>query len=390
MHQVHPTAAPRGRGAPARTTAIATALTAGILVGMAAAPAVQGAGRDGGEAGMAYTALGDNETIISVAERLSRSVVTLQVVATAETPDLPQGFEGFGPPDGVTRGSGSGVIVDPDGLILTNAHVVDGATEVEAILADGNRERGEVVGIDTYTDLAIVRIEGSGYPAAELGESSALRVGQLAVAIGSPLGEFMGSVSAGIVSGLDRTIVVGDMGGGNRLRHLIQTDAAINPGNSGGVLADSAGRVIGINTAIAGNAEGIGFAIPIDIARPIVEQVRAGAEMARPWMGIMYQDIDAQVAEDAGLAVITGAWIAPPDEGQGTAVVDGSPADDAGLREGDIIRSLGGRTIDRDNPLDLALLSFGPGETVGLTVLRDGEELDLEVTLGTRPAELGR
>ncbi|MFO1540030.1 MAG: S1C family serine protease [Chloroflexota bacterium] len=390
MHEHDPAVARRGHGTSSRTTAVAAALAAGILVGAAAAPAVLGAGRGPADTALTSDSHADNETIISVAARLSPSVVTLVVVGERAAPELPEGFEGFGPPDGVMRGTGSGVIVDADGLILTNAHVVDGATEVEAILSDGNRERGEVVGIDTYTDLAVVRIEGSGYPAAELGSSAGLRVGQLAVAIGSPLGEFMGSVSAGIVSGLDRTIVVGSMGGGSRLRHLIQTDAAINPGNSGGVLADRDGRIIGINTAVAGNAEGIGFAIPIDIARPIVEQARAGERIARPWMGIMFQDVDAQVAEDNDLPAITGAWIAPPEDTAGTAVVDGSPAADAGLRAGDIIRSLGGQTIDRDHPLDLVLLGHAPGATVPLTVLRDGEEIALEVTLGTRPADLGR
>lgn len=337
-------------------------------------------------------AAGDNEVIIDVVERAAAAVVTIRVTSTAD----PSQFRmGDGPQGFVQRGSGSGVIIEPDGLILTNRHVVSDAESVEVLLADGRVFEGTVPGIDTYTDLAFVRIQATDLPTAELGDSSAIRVGQLAIAMGDPLGEFPGSVSAGIVSGLDRSVVVADIsrGGATRLNHLIQTDAAINPGNSGGPLLDGDGKVIGINTAQAGSADGIGFAIPIDLAKPIIEQVKAGQAIARPWIGIYYQPIDAQVAQDNDLSVSEGAWIhvsTDSQRGQGPApdpIVAGSPAAAAGLQAEDIITAIDGQTIDREHPLDLVLLSHAPGDTVTLTVLRDGATQSIDVTLGTRPAE---
>jgi S1-C subfamily serine protease len=346
-------------------------------------------------------AAGDNEVIIGVVERVAPAVVTINVTSTATESQFPGG--GNGPQGFVQRGTGSGVIIEPDGLILTNHHVVEDATTVKVVLADGRTFDGTVAGIDTYTDLAFVRIEATDLPTAELGDSSAIRIGQLAIAMGDPLGEFPGSVSAGIVSGLDRSVVVSDMsrGGATRLNHLIQTDAAINPGNSGGPLLDGDGRVIGIDTAQAGSAQGIGFAIPIDLAKPIIEQVKAGQDIARPWIGIYYQPLDAQVAQDNDLSVTDGAWIhvSVPDQGQGQgegqgqtqdipdAIVADSPAAKAGLLAEDIITAIDGQAIDAEHPLDLVLLSHAPGDTVTLTVLRDGSSQSVDVTLGTRPAE---
>jgi S1-C subfamily serine protease len=340
----------------------------------------------------ASQATGDNEIIIGVVERVGPAVVTINVSSTVNESQFPGGN---GPQGFVQQGTGSGVIIEPDGLILTNHHVVEDADTVNVLLADGRTFEGTVAGIDTYTDLAFVRIEATGLPTAELGDSSAVRIGQLAIAMGDPLGEFPGSVSAGIISGLDRSVVVTDItrGGATRLNHLIQTDAAINPGNSGGPLLDGDGKVIGIDTAQAGSAQGIGFAIPIDLAKPIIEQVKAGQEIARPWIGIYYQQVDAQVAEDNDLGVTAGAWIhaSPDDRTQGQeapdAIVPGSPAADAGLKAEDIITAIDGQAIDRQHPLDLVLLTHAPGDTVTLTVLRDGTSQSIEVTLGTRPAD---
>jgi S1-C subfamily serine protease len=340
-------------------------------------------------------AAGDNEVIIGVVERVAPAVVTINVTSNATNSQFPGGN---GPQGWVQRGTGSGVIIEPDGLILTNHHVVDSAATVSVVLADGRTFDGTVAGIDTYTDLAFVRIEATGLPTAELGDSSAIRLGQLAIAMGDPLGEFPGSVSAGIVSGLDRSVVVADVarGGATRLSHLVQTDAAINPGNSGGPLLDGDGKVIGINTAQAGSAQGIGFAIPIDLAKPIIEQVKAGQAIARPWIGIYYQPLDTQVAQDNDLSVTDGAWIhvstqAQDQGGPATdapdAIVAGSPAAAAGLKADDIITAIDGQAIDREHPLDLLLLTHAPGDTVTLTVLRDGTSQSIDVTLGTRPAE---
>ncbi len=287
------------------------------------------------------------------------------------------------------QGVGSGVIYDADGWILTNRHVVEGGDVVTVELKDGREYQGRVYGIDTLTDLAIVKIdadEGEDFDVAPVGDSSDLKVGQLTIAIGSPLGTYSNSVTSGIISATGRTITVED---GTQLDNLIQTDAAINPGNSGGPLLDAAGNVIGVNTAVATDSNGIGFAIPINIARPIMEQAVAGRELSRPFIGISYQPIDVQLAERLDLPVTDGALVRildnegnPVDE---NAVVDNSPASEAGLQTGDIIVSIDGQTIDSEHPLNAILVQFAPGQTVTLQVVRDDNRENIQVTLGTRP-----
>jgi serine protease Do len=284
-------------------------------------------------------------------------------------------------------GVGSGVIFDSDGWIVTNKHVAADARSLTVTLEDGREFPGTVYGIDTLTDLAIVKIDATGLTAAPIGDSSTAKVGQLAIAIGSPLGTYTNSVTAGILSAFGRTITVQD---GTILRNLIQTDAAINPGNSGGALLDSAGNVIGINTAVAQTAEGIGFAIPINIARPILQQALAGQELARPWIGVYYVAITPTVAEANRLPVEKGAWLSAQDAaGQAKdPIVADSPAAAAGLRDGDIITAVDGTEIGPRTPLDDILTQFAPGRTVALDVLRDGQKIALTVTLGTRPTSV--
>ena len=285
-------------------------------------------------------------------------------------------------------GVGSGVIYDADGWILTNRHVVQGSGGLTVELEDGRQFEGRIYGVDTLTDLAIVKIEASDLPTASLGDSDALKVGQLVVAIGSPLGTYSNSVTSGIVSAKGREITTDD---GQRLTNLIQTDAAINPGNSGGPLLDAAGNVVGINTAIARDSAGIGFAIPVDIAKPIMEQAVAGDELARPYLGIRYESIDLQVARERDLPVEDGALIGPGqgrDGSESPAVEPNGPAAQAGLQSGDIIISIDGQKIDGEHPLDATLSQFAPDTTVRVEVLRDGRTVTLDVTLGTRPANL--
>ncbi len=306
--------------------------------------------------------------------------------------NLPEGFQlpqGFGDPQGFNiGGSGSGVIISPEGLIITNGHVVGNADKVNVILDDGTQLEGTVTGVDTLTDFAFVDVEGQDLPTVPLGESSAIKVGSLAISIGNPLGQFPSSAAAGIVSGLDRSIdVFGNGLGGSRVNHLIQTDAAVNAGNSGGALLNGDGQLIGITTAEAGMNDGIGFALPIDLAKPIIDQAESGQAITRPYVGVVYQEIDAQVASDESLPVTEGAWIGGNAADQ-EPVVAGSPADAAGLKAGDIITAVDGLAVDRSNPLDLQVLRFAPGDEVTLAVLRDGQTLDLTATLGTRPADL--
>jgi S1-C subfamily serine protease len=288
-----------------------------------------------------------------------------------------------------SQGVGSGVIYDADGWILTNRHVVEGGETLTVELKDGREFEGRTYGTDTLTDLAIVKIdpdEGEDFPVAPIGDSSGLKVGQLTIAIGSPLGTYSNSVTSGIISATGRTIRVED---GTQIDNLIQTDAAINPGNSGGPLLDAAGNVIGVNTAVASDSNGIGFAIPINIARPIMQQAVAGRELARPFIGISYQAIDPQLAERHDLPVSNGAWVRVlSNEGELTdedAVVDGSPASEAGLETGDIIVSIEGQPIDQEHPLNAILTQFAPGQTVTLQILRDGSRQNVQITLGTRP-----
>ncbi len=294
---------------------------------------------------------------------------------------------------GAPQAVGSGIIYDTRGWILTNKHVVSGASSIVVRLSDKREFPGTVYGLDTLTDLAIVKISNaSGLTAAPLGDSAGLQVGQLAIAIGSPLGlDYPNSVTSGIVSGLGRDITVAGDGSstnpGTNLHGLIQTDAAINPGNSGGPLIDADGRVIGVSTAIAQSAQGLGFAIPIDVAKPILQQALAGEKLSRPYIGIAYMAIDLGLKAQNNLPLDQGAWVHNEDASGNPidAVVAGSPADKAGIKNDDIITAIEGQTIDAAHPLEDILVQYAPGRTVSVNVYRGGQTLTLHLTLGTRP-----
>jgi 2-alkenal reductase len=299
-----------------------------------------------------------------------------------------QTFRGFGSANGTTQpvGSGTGFVIDADGHIVTNNHVVEGATSLQVILTDGTKVPATLVGTDAVSDLAVIKVDSASVPAVvSLGDSDALRVGDIVIAIGSPLGEYTNTVTEGIVSGIDRTLE----GSGTRSLHgLIQHDAAINPGNSGGPLFNASGEVVGVNTAVirqTGNGqtvEGLGFAIPSNTVRQIAETLMRDGKVTRPYLGITYGMLNAQVAAAQNLSIDHGAYVQD--------VVAGSPAATAGLRAGDVITALNGQTIDASNGLDTLLLQHQPGESVTLTVTRTGtgsaQEVTITVTLGTRPA----
>ena len=310
----------------------------------------------------------------------------VEVVSPAVVTITPVGRDG----SFVFESVGSGVIYDPDGWIVTNRHVVCNADSLTVQLADGQRYQGRIHGLDTLTDLAIIKIDDTGLPAVGMGNSATLQVGQHAIAIGSPLGTFTNSVTTGVVSALGRHIDVEDTCTPSEqvesLRNLIQTDAAINPGNSGGALVDAGGDLIGINTAIAGEAQGIGFAIPVNLARPIMQQAIEGVSLSRPWMGIYYTALTPVLQAQNDLILGYGALIEPPADFAASAVFPGSPADQAGLQRGDIITHVDSIKVDGDNPLDEILTQYRPRETVALRVLRGQELVDLSLTLGTRPS----
>ncbi len=323
--------------------------------------------------------LDEQTAITAAAESVSPAVVTITVSGEATDPfTLP------------STGVGSGIIYDTNGWILTNRHVVADATSLSVELHDGREVVGTVYGIDTLTDLAIVKIDAPDLVAAPIGDSSQLKPGQTAVVIGSALGTFTNSVTSGVVSALGRQLVVTDEATGQRrrLRNLIQTDAAINPGNSGGPLIDAAGHVVGVSTAYAEQAQGIFFAIPINIAKPIMRQAVAGETISRPYIGIIYVPIDRNVQEENELPIDYGAWIAPETSGGGDPIVPGSPADNAGLREGDIVTAIDGRQIDASLDLDDILTNYVPGDRVTLDILRGGATMQIGVTLAERPANV--
>ena len=322
--------------------------------------------------------LNGSTSVVDIVKAVSPAVVTIVADGITAT-DPTTGQTGTG------SATGSGVIFDASGLILTNHHVVaDNPQTLTVNLKDGRSFPATVYGIDTLTDLAIVKVDATGLPTAPIGDSSSIQVGQEAIAIGSPLGTFTDSVTSGIISAVGRTIPVE---GGSILTNLIQTDTAINPGNSGGPLLDPSGKVIGVNTAGATGSQGIGFAIPIDIARPLMTQASAGQPLARPYLGIRFETIDATVQKDNGLPVANGAWIPTASADQsGESVVTGGPAAKGGLQAGDIITAVDGTTLDATHPLDIVTSQHAPGDSIKLDVLRDGQTTQLTVVLGTRPA----
>jgi S1-C subfamily serine protease len=279
------------------------------------------------------------------------------------------------------RGSGSGVIISPDGYIITNHHVVRGADEIVVSLADGRRYLGKPVGADEQSDIAVIKVNARGLRTAELGDSDKLRVGEWAIAVGNPLG--LGStVTVGVISALNRRklLVEGD----RYLEVAIQTDAAINQGNSGGALANIHGQLIGINTAIAappgGGSIGIGFAIPINHVKKVVRDilVQGGTvRRARPWIGVYFDAVRPSLMRRARLPDLNGVAV--------EEVVPNSPADRAGLRAGDVIRAFGERPVRTTQELLEEIMKRQPGERVNIKVWRNGKEITLALTVGTFP-----
>jgi len=268
------------------------------------------------------------------------------------------------------EGQGSGVIVRSDGLIVTNNHVVQGAQEITVTLLSGRSLRGRVLGADRFSDMAVVKVDNpQPLPVVEMGNSSALQVGQTAIAIGNPFG--LGStVTVGVVSALNRSIQAGP---DFVVENLIQTDAAINPGNSGGALLDAAGRLIGINTAIIREAQGIGFAIPIDHARIIMDLIIKQGRVVRPALGVqILGDIDPNTARAYNLPVSSGVVVTPQ---------PGGPAERAGLRAQDILVGIDGQPIATTGDLRRELFRKKPGDTVRVEVVRDGRRVTLTITL---------
>src|SRR5215207_3511060 len=312
-----------------------------------------------------------DEPVAKVASVLSPSVVQINVTGIQQTPFGAQKEEGIG----------SGVIYRSDGYIITNNHVVEGSRSVEIAFADGTTERGQVVGTDPTTDIAIVKVGRSDLPAASFANGDPI-VGQMAVAVGSPSG-FESTVTSGIISGTRREVPAQITGGrqDTSLVDLIQTDAAISPGNSGGALADREGRVIGINVAYLPpgqtGAENIGFAIPSDTAVSVADQLIEHGEAIHPYLGVYLSDLTQETASKFGSAVDSGALV--------EKVEPGGPADAAGIRRGDVVIAAGSEDVRSSGDLVSALRDYQPGDTVDLTILRNGEKSKHQVNLAESP-----
>ena len=309
-----------------------------------------------------------------MAAAVSPSVVQVNVEVSRQTP--------FGTQRG--EGLGSGVIYREDGHVITNAHVIDGASEVDIAFADGSTEPAEVVGSDPNSEIAVLKVNRNDLPAATFASDEPPIVGQMAVAIGSPAG-FEATVTLGIVSAVGREfpreLVGDDEQAASALVDLIQTDAAISPGNSGGALVDRDGNIMGINVAYLPPAEtgavNLGFAIPADTAVSIADQLIETGEVTTPYLGVGTVPLPPEVAERFDLPVNSGALV--------QTVEPGSGADEAGVRVNDVIIALGDAEIASSGDLFGALRDYRPSDTVGLTVVRGGEERNLDVTLGERP-----
>ncbi len=273
--------------------------------------------------------------------------------------------------------SGSGVIIDPKGYIITNNHVIEGETSLQVIFADGTSKPATVVGTDSVDDIAVIKVDSTMPAVAEFGNSDALLPGQVAIAIGSPLGDFKGTVTVGVISALDRRV--------GQQQGLIQTDAAINNGNSGGPLLNATGQVIGINALVvrssnSGNvAEGLGFAIPSNLVRDIAQQLITKGAVDLVYLGVTFQEVDPQIASALSLNTTEGIVV--------TQVLPRTPASKAGIQQGDVIMAIDGQKLDQDHSLTGILRNYKVGDTITVTVLRDSNTSQVKVTLEARPAQ---
>ena len=293
--------------------------------------------------------------------------------------DREPGGRGRGRNDGEPRqrpaSLGSGVIVNAEGFIVTNAHVVDAAAQIVVALSDGRRAPATVVGSDPDTDLAVIKADLGNLPAISIGDTSKVRVGDVVLAIGNPFGVGQ-TVTMGIVSALGRSQL-----GVSAFENFVQTDAAINPGNSGGALIDIQGNLIGINTVIfsrSGGSQGIGFAIPAETVRQVMDQLIAYGKVVRGWLGVETQDLTRTLAESFGIGPAGGALIA--------GVVRGGPAEEGGIRPGDVVVAIEGKPVGDSSALLNAVAALKPGSSAAVTLVRERKELKVTVKVGTRPA----
>ncbi len=316
----------------------------------------------------------EGDLIAKIAKDVGASTVSITTEGTTT-----QGL--YGQPSGTEQGAGTGIIISKDGYIMTNRHVVpDGTQTVNVTLSDGTKYNNvTVIGRDKLNDIAFIKIDkpNKALPAATIADSSKVQVGEKVVAVGNALGQFQNTVTSGIISGIGRPITAGGNGEATeQLTNLFQTDAAINPGNSGGPLVNMAGEVIGMNTAVASGAQGIGFAIPVNDATGLIKSVTQQGKLVRPFLGVRTVSLTPAIAKQLNAAADAGAYISNQE-----GVVAGSPAEKAGLRSGDIITKVNDDTVTVNSPISSLIAKYAVGDEVTLTVIRDGKTTTIKATL---------
>lgn len=335
----------------------------------------------------------ESQLISSIAQTVGPSVVSVNVTGTSQNAG---GF--FGYSSQPEQSAGTGIILTSDGLIITNRHVVpDGTTSVSVTLSNGTELKDvSVVGRTSSSsdlDIAFLKInnaDGNKLVPAALGDSSKVGVGDAVVAIGNALGQFQNTVTSGIISGYGRSVQASsadDQQSSESLDDLFQTDAAINEGNSGGPLVNMNGQVIGINTAIAGDAQNIGFAIPINDVIGLIQQVESSGKLQQPYLGVYYVPLTDDVAQQYSLSVSRGAWVPPSGVAGQDPIIAGGPADKAGLKAGDIITKVDGTIIGQTSSLTSLIDKDHVGQTVSLTVIRNGKTINVNATLAPAPSD---
>jgi len=342
------------------------------------------------------------ESIIDVVDKVSPSVVSISIqkdvnknIDTDPFNDFFNGWPFFynqpqeqqpqqnQEPDWQTVGGGTGFIISSDGYILTNKHVVsDSEAKYKVTLNDGTEYDARLIGTDLFNDIGALKIDAQNLATVELGDSDQLVIGQSVIAIGNALAEFSNTVTTGVVSGIGRSIVASDSSGSaEKLEDVIQTDAAINPGNSGGPLLNLDGQVIGINTAISQQGQLIGFAIPINSAKSIIQGLKDSGEIVRPYLGVRYLILTPEIAKKNNLDIDHGAIILGSNDNTQLPVMPGSPADKAGLVQNDIIVEINGREINTDYDLSKAISQFKPGDEISAKIYSKGDYKTIKITL---------
>ncbi len=356
----------------------------------------------------------EESRIIDVVEKASPAVVS--IVITKDVPVIEQYYQEFNPfgddffndffgnngfrfrvpqqkQNGTEKrevGGGSGFFISADGYIVTNKHVVDDdKAEYTVLTNDGKKYDAKILAKDATLDVAILKVKGGNFPYLSFGDSDRLKPGQTVIAIGNALAEFRNSVSVGVISGLSRSIVAGDMfGKSEQLEGVIQTDAAINPGNSGGPLLDIAGRVVGVNVAVSRGAENIGFALTSNTVKGIADSVKQHGEIVRPYLGVRYVQITERLKKKNNLTVDYGVLVQKGETVEDLAVIPGSPADKAGIVENDIILEVDGVKLEQGKSLASIIRQKQIGQTVRLKILHKGTEKEVEVKLEKAPKSL--